>query len=67
MTKDYDIVKEQKISTDNVVESVFVNVGWGSFETQFKGSEGKHATKLKVLKLLIYKYHILNFLARLFP
>lgn len=48
MTKDFDIVNEQKISTDNVVESTFVNVGWGSYETQFKGSAGKNATKTKV-------------------
>lgn len=48
MTKDFDIVSEQKISTSNVVESIFVNVGWGSYDTQFKGSEGKHAVKLKV-------------------
>lgn len=48
MTKDFDIVKEQKISTENTVESEFVNVGWGSFETQFKGSVGKHAVKEKV-------------------
>jgi len=48
MTKDFDIVTEQKISIENVVESSFVNVGWGSFETQFKGSVGKKAVKEKV-------------------
>lgn len=48
MTKDFDIINEQKISTDNVVESQFVNVGWGSYETQFKGSVGKNAIKEKV-------------------
>jgi hypothetical protein len=48
MTKDFDIVIEQKISTENKAESEFVNVGWGSFETQFKGSEGKRATREKV-------------------
>lgn len=53
MTKDFDIVIEQKISTENQAESEFVNVGWGSFETQFKGSEGKRATREKV--------NILNF------
>ncbi|RNA26145.1 elongator complex 1 [Brachionus plicatilis] len=47
MTKDFDILNEQKISTDNVVESEFVNVGWGAYETQFKGSVGKHAIKEK--------------------
>jgi hypothetical protein len=48
MTKEFDIVIEQKISTENLVESEFVNVGWGSFETQFKGSAGKKATKESV-------------------
>lgn len=48
MTKDFDIVNEQKISTENVVENEFVNVGWGSYETQFKGSVGKNASKEKV-------------------
>lgn len=48
MTKDFDIVSEQKISTSNTVESTFVNVGWGKYETQFKGSEGKNAIKAKV-------------------
>lgn len=49
MTKDFDIIAEKKISLENLVESEFVNVGWGSFETQFKGSVGKHAVKEKVL------------------
>jgi hypothetical protein len=48
MTKDFEIIMEQKISTENSSESHFVNVGWGSFETQFKGSEGKKAVKEKV-------------------
>jgi elongator complex protein 1 len=47
MTKDFDIVVEQKLSTENSSESQFVNVGWGSFETQFKGSQGKNAVKEK--------------------
>lgn len=53
MTKDFDIVSEQKISISNQVESTFVNVGWGSFETQFKGSAGKHATKAKTEERLL--------------
>ena len=48
MTKEFDILAEQTISTENEVESAFVNVGWGSYETQFKGSEGKKAVKEKV-------------------
>ena len=49
MTKDFDILAEQKISLNKQVESQFVNVGWGSYETQFKGSAGKNATKIKVM------------------
>ena len=52
MTKDYDILAEQQISTENQVENAFVNVGWGSFDTQFKGSVGKHAVKEKVFYLI---------------
>ncbi len=48
MTKDFEILVEQPISTDNQVETEFVNVGWGSFETQFKGSDGKKFVKEKV-------------------
>ena len=48
MTKEFDILLEQKISIDNCVESAFVNVGWGNEETQFKGSAGKTEIKDKV-------------------
>ena len=48
MTKEFDILVEQPISLENAVESEFVNVGWGSFETQFKGSDGKKFVKEKV-------------------
>ena len=48
MTKEFDILIEQPISLENAVESEFVNVGWGSFETQFKGSDGKKFVKEKV-------------------
>jgi hypothetical protein len=48
MTKDFDIVSEKKLSIENQVEASFVNVGWGSYETQFKGSAGKNAVKEKV-------------------
>ena len=47
MTKEFDILVEQPISLENQVEAAFVNVGWGSYETQFKGSEGKKAVKEK--------------------
>lgn len=68
MTKDFDIVTEQKISLENLVESQFVNVGWGSFETQFKGSVGKNVVKEKVNKLkyfyLISKLNLKMILSR---
>ncbi len=48
MTKDLDILAEQTISMENKVELEYVNVGWGSFETQFKGSDGKKFVKEKV-------------------
>ena len=48
MTKDFDILNEQLISVRNKVELEYVNVGWGSFETQFKGSAGKNYVKEKV-------------------
>lgn len=48
MTKDFDILNEQFISTKNKVELEYINVGWGSFETQFKGSAGKNYIKEKV-------------------
>lgn len=48
MTKDFDVLNEQKIMASSSVESNFVNVGWGSYATQFKGSEGKRLTKAEV-------------------
>lgn len=48
MTKDFDILAEQVISMKNKVELEYVNVGWGSFDTQFKGSDGKKFVKEKV-------------------
>ncbi len=47
MTKDFDILAEQPISIQNKVELEYVNVGWGSFETQFKGSDGKKLQREK--------------------
>jgi len=48
MTKDFEIVSEQLISLEKKTESAFVNVGWGSHETQFKGSVGKKENKEEV-------------------
>ena len=53
MTKEFDILAEQTISTENQVESTFVNVGWGSYETQFKGSDGKKAVKEKASSISV--------------
>jgi hypothetical protein len=47
MTKEFDILVEQPISLENQVEAAFVNVGYGSYETQFKGSESEKAVKEK--------------------
>ena len=48
MSKDFDIIVEQKIQpSSSQTECAFVNVGWGSTETQFKGSIGKNANSQK--------------------
>ena len=54
MTKDFDILNEQPISIKNKVDLEYVNVGWGSFETQFKGSAGKNNVKEKVTFLFTW-------------
>jgi hypothetical protein len=61
MTKEFDILNEQEISTDNAVESEFVNVGWGSFDTQFKGSAGKKAVLEKVSDNFFFQFSIHKF------
>ncbi|KAG0223795.1 hypothetical protein BGW42_005533 [Actinomortierella wolfii] len=48
MTKDFDVIAENPINTDDTGEDVSVNVGWGKKETQFHGSEGKAAAQRKV-------------------
>nr|CAB3242269.1 putative elongator complex protein 1 [Phallusia mammillata] len=42
LTHDFDPIQEIDISTDQFGEGKFVNVGWGSKETQFQGSAGKY-------------------------
>ena len=53
MTKDFEIISEQIISLENKPELTFVNVGWGSYETQFKGSVGKKERKEEVCNFLL--------------
>ncbi|KAI3622987.1 ELP1 [Malassezia furfur] len=43
MTRDFDILHEAPLATDEFGEDAPVNVGWGSKATQFHGSEGKQA------------------------
>lgn len=39
----YDILADTNLTESGFGEEEFVNVGWGKKETQFHGSEGKHA------------------------
>ena len=49
MNHDFDLVSELEISTVTVVvENEFINVGWGSKETQFQGSAGKYVSGKEV-------------------
>ncbi|KAG0196709.1 hypothetical protein BGX28_009840, partial [Mortierella sp. GBA30] len=48
MTKDFDVIAENPIDVEESGEDVSVNVGWGKKETQFHGTEGKHAAQRKV-------------------
>ncbi|XP_051018144.1 elongator complex protein 1 [Acomys russatus] len=41
MTRDFEVIAEQQIHQDEFGEGKFVTVGWGSKETQFRGSEGR--------------------------
>lgn len=43
MTRDFEVITEQQIHQDDFGEGKFVTVGWGSKETQFRGSEGRPA------------------------
>lgn len=63
MTKDFEIISEQIISLENKPELTFVNVGWGSYETQFKGSVGKKESKEEVCNFCYFGYliQLMNF------
>ncbi|PWN48336.1 IkappaB kinase complex, IKAP component [Violaceomyces palustris] len=43
MTRDFEVLSEKVLSTDDFGEERPVDVGWGSKATQFHGSEGKAA------------------------
>lgn len=43
MSCTFDPITEQSLASDEFGDKEFVNVGWGTKETQFHGSEGKHA------------------------
>lgn len=43
MTRTWDVLSETPLFQEDFGEAKFVSVGWGSKETQFHGSEGKHA------------------------
>ncbi|XP_071527963.1 putative elongator complex protein 1 [Panulirus ornatus] len=46
MTADFDPITELTLHQDDFGENKFINVGWGKKETQFHGTEGKHAAKV---------------------
>lgn len=43
MTRDFDVLSEAPLKTSEFGDEQSVNVGWGSKETQFHGSQGKSA------------------------
>ncbi|KAK8843352.1 hypothetical protein IAR55_007009 [Kwoniella newhampshirensis] len=45
MTRNFDVVHEEPLRTDDFGEDKFINVGWGSKTTQFHGSLGKAAAQ----------------------
>ncbi|XP_045484164.1 putative elongator complex protein 1 [Pieris rapae] len=47
MSCTYDVVNQVELLTEEFGAKEFITVGWGKKETQFHGSEGKHAAKAK--------------------
>ncbi|WVW79282.1 hypothetical protein I302_101249 [Kwoniella bestiolae CBS 10118] len=45
MTRHFDVIHEEPLRSDDFGEDKFINVGWGSKQTQFHGSLGKAAAK----------------------
>lgn len=48
MSCTYDPINEVNLLKEDFGEKQFITVGWGKKETQFHGSEGKHAAKVKI-------------------
>nr|XP_018259126.1 elongator complex protein 1 [Kwoniella dejecticola CBS 10117]OBR81284.1 elongator complex protein 1 [Kwoniella dejecticola CBS 10117] len=48
MTRHFDVIHEEPLRSDDFGEDKFINVGWGSKQTQFHGSLGKSAAKQPV-------------------
>uniref|UniRef100_A0A8C7HFW4 Elongator complex protein 1 n=1 Tax=Oncorhynchus kisutch TaxID=8019 RepID=A0A8C7HFW4_ONCKI len=51
MTKNFEPITEVGIHQDDFGEGKFITVGWGKKETQFHGSEGKHAAQRKTIEV----------------
>uniref|UniRef100_A0A8C7U9S9 Elongator complex protein 1 n=1 Tax=Oncorhynchus mykiss TaxID=8022 RepID=A0A8C7U9S9_ONCMY len=51
MTKNFEPIIEVGIHQDDFGEGKFITVGWGKKETQFHGSEGKHAAQKKTIEV----------------
>nr|XP_046179437.1 elongator complex protein 1-like isoform X1 [Oncorhynchus gorbuscha] len=49
MTKNFEPITEVGIHQDDFGAGKFITVGWGKKETQFHGSEGKHAAQRKTI------------------
>ena len=51
---DFNPVSEFKATGQDSGENAFINVGWGSKETQFHGTEGKEAAKAKNIEVMLH-------------
>lgn len=64
MSCTYDPLNETNLLSEEFGEKQFITVGWGKKETQFHGSEGKQAAKIKteiiVGKLKSHHHHHLH-------
>jgi elongator complex protein 1 len=63
MSCTYDPIHEVNLLDQDFGDKQFITVGWGKKETQFHGSEGKEAAKVKniVTAGKIYFYFYLSF------
>ncbi|XP_066469477.1 elongator complex protein 1 [Tiliqua scincoides] len=52
MTRDFEPITESQIHQDDFGEGKFITVGWGKKETQFHGSAGKQAARVKPVEVL---------------